>query len=367
VSRRNTTEAEPDRRSDQEMYEESVERQRLRLEAKKQRALEHIVSEKDLRAKEFPKRRAIVEGLFHAGETGLLVGRPKAGKSRLAMQLAVCATRGLPFLNQHVKTKWRVLLLDLENGSEVVQARLKVMSPVPPADYDEDLLTYTPELISENDFTLSDDEGLIRLSATVSYTAAEILIVDTWRLLSRMPDENRAEHVVSSLARLDRLHEEDPNLSILLVHHLRKRDLQTPISLRTDPFTWVEGVSGHHALVGHVDFCWGLDREIDGKGNEAIIFGGVSRNAASTSILLDEDPETLLYSPIEATGAQMKGILTPKEAQYWDVAQALGEFTFSELVEACRTKARRWVASMLRKAKAQGRLRQSNNRYEVIG
>jgi hypothetical protein len=34
--------------------------------------------------------------------------------------------------------------------------------------------------------------------------------------------------------------------------------------------------SGHHALVSHVDACYGLEREIDENGNELIVFGGVA-------------------------------------------------------------------------------------------
>ena len=52
----------------------------------------------ELRAAHFPEPLPIVEGLLNEGETILLVGRPKVGKSRLTQQMTLDLSRGRPFL-----------------------------------------------------------------------------------------------------------------------------------------------------------------------------------------------------------------------------------------------------------------------------
>ena len=60
-----------DKNESRNIYQESADRHREFQEQRKQRALERVVGELDLRGRQFSPRREIVEGLFHAGETGL--------------------------------------------------------------------------------------------------------------------------------------------------------------------------------------------------------------------------------------------------------------------------------------------------------
>lgn len=169
--------------------------------------------------------------------------------------------------------------------------------------------------------------------------------------------------MVNGLVQLSRLRRSRPRLAIMLVHHLRKRDMNAPVSLREDPYTWVESVSGHHALVGHVDCCWGLDREYAG-GEELIVFGGVARSAAASAMLLEEDPETLLFRPANGEEALLK-ILTPKERELWTTAKELKRFTFSKLQQASGTSNKKALSAMLRKATDQAALVHQSDVYEI--
>src|SRR5690242_12873153 len=69
----------------------------------------------ELRDKEIPEPKPLVEGILHEGETILIVGRPKMGKSRLVQQLALSLSRGEAFLGHRIAEPRRVLLVDLEN------------------------------------------------------------------------------------------------------------------------------------------------------------------------------------------------------------------------------------------------------------
>ena len=82
----------------------------------------------ELRAADVPSPEPIVEGLIYAGDTVLLVGRPKVGKSRLVQQLTLSLSRGEPWLGKTIHRPSRVLLLDLENRASGVKSRFTAMS-----------------------------------------------------------------------------------------------------------------------------------------------------------------------------------------------------------------------------------------------
>jgi hypothetical protein len=58
--------------------------------------------------------------------------------------------------------------------------------------------------------------------------------------------------------------------------------------LLPDPSLWADEVSGHHALMSHVDACFGLERDFESE-EPLIVFGGIARNALPSTLILDED------------------------------------------------------------------------------
>ena len=71
--------------------------------------------------------KPIVEGLIEAGEAIAIVGSAKAGKSFLALQLALCIASGLPFLGNAVHQR-RVLVANLEVAEAQYKRRLRRMA-----------------------------------------------------------------------------------------------------------------------------------------------------------------------------------------------------------------------------------------------
>lgn len=142
-----------------------------------------------------------------------------------------------------------------------------------------------------------------------------------------------------------------PNLAIVIVHHTRKQQQgENQPRLRIDPSGWVEGASGHYAFIGHLDSCFGLERETTREGHELIVFGGVARNAGPRTLLLDEDRDTLAFSLL-TDEERIEQLFTPVEFGLWASIRHLEEqFSFGEVVNLTQTKNRKAVASMLRKA-----------------
>ncbi len=299
-----------------------------------------------LRTATFKPPEPIVEDVISEGETIGLVGKPKAGKSRLAQQMALAVSRGESFVGHSVPKARRVLVLDLENRAAGLRARFQKMSHA--SSGDDRLFIYAPETLADLGVTLTTSKGIKALQQLVAEVKPDLLIIDTWRLLLG-GDENKTEVVVRGLRALSSLRQMVPTLAILVVHHTRKTQGQDPPVLRIDPSAWIENASGHYSLIAHLDACFGLDREIDRKtGDELIVFGGVSRSAAPRTLLLEEDLDTLAFRTA-ASGDVVQKLLTEKERAAWTAVENLPEFTFSDVVERARTKNRKLVASMLRK------------------
>jgi CheY-like chemotaxis protein len=299
-----------------------------------------------LRAATFKSPEPVVEDLISEGETIALVGKPKAGKSRLAQQIALAVSRGEGFLGHMVPRARRVLVLDLENRAAGVRTRFQKMSRA--SEGDERLFIYAPETLADLGVTLTTPNGIKALQRLVTEVKPDLLIIDTWRLLLG-GDENKTEVVVRGLRALSSLRQLLPTLAILIVHHTRKTQGQDAPVLRIDPSAWVENASGHYSLVAHVDACFGLEREIDRKtGDELIVFGGVSRSAAPRTLLLEEDPDTLTFGTADQEDVVQK-LLTEKERAAWLAVENLPEFTFGDVVARANTKNRKLVASLLRK------------------
>jgi hypothetical protein len=69
----------------------------------------------ELKALNLPKPPPVIEDLVYEGETILIAGRPKVGKSRLVHQMALAMVRATQFLGMKVSRSRRVLIVDLEN------------------------------------------------------------------------------------------------------------------------------------------------------------------------------------------------------------------------------------------------------------
>jgi hypothetical protein len=83
----------------------------------------------ELLQKSLPPLRWIVPGLIPEGVT-LLAGRPKSGKSYLALQIAVALGEGAPVLGEIACEPCEVLYIALEDGERRLQGRaLKLRGP----------------------------------------------------------------------------------------------------------------------------------------------------------------------------------------------------------------------------------------------
>jgi len=196
----------------------------------------------ELLTADLPERQDIVAGgLLPRGGLGLLVGPPKAGKTILALSLALAVSLGRRFLEWET-TPGRVLYLLGEGGPQLLKERLEAMLGETPSPLPDGLTFSWPE----NGFRLWLDDPAARaaLVRKCKEDRIDLLVVDPL-VRFHTKDENSTGDMAELVGNLATLREES-GAAVLLVHHTRKP------SLRSDKGSAVEA-RGSSVLHGEVD------------------------------------------------------------------------------------------------------------------
>lgn len=176
----------------------------------------------------------------------LLAGKPKLGKSWLALSVALAIAAGGVALGKQPVTQGKVLYLALEDNERRLQSRarqlLASMTTVPAGM--AFVLTW-PRL---------DQGGLAQLEAYIqAHPQVRLVIVDTWARVSPPPQSPHRWQYDNDYAALTPLKglADTYHISILAVHHLRKLGANDVL----------DEISGSIGLTGAVDGALVLKRE----------------------------------------------------------------------------------------------------------
>lgn len=167
-----------------------------------------------LAARSFPPQRWLVEQLLPEGLT-LLVGKPKMGKSWLALHMALQIARGERVLAHYPTRQARVLYFALEDGERRLQARQALLLG---ARAPSELLGFAYDLPP------LDHTGRGVLASAIAAHGAQLVVVDTMGRVQPSPpgggspSYDRDYKFTSALQRLTR----ELGIALLLVHHERK-------------------------------------------------------------------------------------------------------------------------------------------------
>ena len=197
----------------------------------------------ELMAREIPPVRWVVPGMVPEG-VALLAGKPKLGKSWLALGLCVAvASGGVAFGNVRVE-KGSALYLALEDNERRLQFRLKKILAGTEAP---DGLHYSVECPRLDEGGVEAVEGWLR-----SRPDARLVVIDT--LAKIRPRQRRGANAyqedyeaLEALLPLAARH----NVAVLVVHHLRKMAASDPL----------DEVNSSIGLTGGVDGAMILKRE----------------------------------------------------------------------------------------------------------
>lgn len=236
--------------------------------------------------KEFPPPVFLFEGLLHNGVT-LLCGRPKVGKSWLALQLAIDAACGRPAMAKFQNFGHAgVLYAALEEPESRTNARLKkFIGPELEVYADNIRFLYQLEPLSRG--------GIAQLDQALTLVPTRLLIVDTFMAAQRTERKANADifaqdyNAVKELQNLAYKHE----IALVMVHHTRKQSSDNPL----------DEVAGTTGITAGADSIWVLRKTAQG-----IILSIQGRDMADREIELgfSEDPDFFGWS-VRAQGAEV--------------------------------------------------------------
>ncbi|HYN79579.1 MAG TPA: AAA family ATPase, partial [Lamprocystis sp. (in: g-proteobacteria)] len=228
----------------------------------------------DLLAMPFPPIRYVVEGYVVEGLT-ILGGRPKLGKSWMALDFAVAVATGGHALGSIPCEQGDVLFLALEDNRRRLQSRLmETLDPVgghQPAGLER--LTFHTQA------GRLDGDLMERLEAwRTRVPDARLVIIDV--LAKVRPQRGRGEGVYDYDYRSVELLQQwaiTHSVAVLLVHHVRKAEAEDPLEM----------LSGSNGLTGAADTILVLARNAHG-----LTLYGRGRDIEEIETAIDRDGGT---------------------------------------------------------------------------
>ena len=250
-----------------------------------------IFTAADLQGVEFPPINWVVPGVLPEG-LSILAGKPKLGKSWLALDIALAVAGGGSVLGRECDPG-PVLYLALEDNQRRLQRRLNHIEPHLSWPADLELNTRWPRL---------DQGGLKAIEQWLkTRDGAKLVIVDTLAVVRPAGKATDSLHS-TDYAALRGLHQlaSNTSIAIIVIHHLRKADAD-------DPFDQVSGSTG---LTGAADTTLILTRrESDG----GCILYGRGRDLEEFEIGLEFDAPTCrwrdLGDPVEAFASDTRSAI----------------------------------------------------------
>jgi hypothetical protein len=201
----------------------------------------------------------------------VLAARPKVGKSRLALALAVAVANGGYALGKLKVDAGDVLYLCLEDGERRLQTRLDQLLGDEPAPARLTVTTTFPRM---------DEGGDPQLRAWLTtHPACRLVIVDTLAMV-RPPQSSRSANVYAedyaAITPFVAIARDHPGLAIVIIHHTRKAVADDPL----------DAVSGSTGLTGAADGVLVMSRD---RGNPDATLYIRGRDIAEADYALSND------------------------------------------------------------------------------
>ncbi len=308
------------------------------------RVIAAAITADQLLTTEFADPPWIVDGLLPAGYT-LLAGKPKVGKSWLALQLAQAVSCGGMFLGIRCQQQ-RVLYLALEDGHRRLQKRMQAQG-WPAGKGDCSFLTGG----DARKLGLLGKGGPALLAKIIRDGGYRLVIIDTFsRFYSG--DQNDVSEVTSALGPLQEA-VMATNGALLVIDHHNKLGTSV-LGDDPDPVTSVLGSTGKTAIA---DAIWGLFKK---KGKPGALMLVTGRDVEERTLSLHQDSVTHCWQDDGATV-----VLTEDQEEALDALRDMGKATAKELADQLgREKATTW--KQLQSLCLKGIIRQEGGYYIVV-
>ena len=207
---------------------------------------DHVFTAAELQRKIFPPVSYCVPDLIPEGLT-LVAGKPKIGKSWLALDVCIAVATGRFCLGERKPIQGDVLYAAMEDNPRRLQRRItKLLSPF--SDQWPERLTLA------NSWRRLDKDGVGDIAQWIEQTGSpRLVILDTLASVKPIRTQQGYAEDYESIAALHRL-ANDKGVSVILLHHTRKMEADDP----------VDTVSGTLGLAGCADSVLVLYRSSKG-------------------------------------------------------------------------------------------------------
>ncbi len=194
----------------------------------------------------------LVEGVIQKGANGMVIAKPKSGKSFAIQDLAVALASGQKWLDFFVPRRVKTALVSREDHSGLTQWRKrKILTARKLAAQDLDGYLYINAKGLKPKVMLDYPDDVSALIADLKRYETEFLILDVMRVLHGS-DENDNTEMQKIIDILNHIHGET-GASVCLIHHDNKRDEGGSIT---------ERVRGASSIAGWTEFL-GWIRVVD--------------------------------------------------------------------------------------------------------
>jgi hypothetical protein len=193
-----------------------------------------------LDAQVFPPLAFAVPEIVPEGAV-LLAAAPKAGKSWLALAIALAAASGGKALGQEVLQR-PVLYAALEDGDRRLQDRCRRLLGTDPIPPEFQYLT-----------RLEPGRAADTIAAWIQYRDDPLVIMDTLcRVMPpALPGESNYQRDYRIGSTLKRIVDDRPGMTLLVIHHDRKADAAD----------WIDSINATHGLAGAMDTIIVISRD----------------------------------------------------------------------------------------------------------
>jgi len=229
----------------------------------------------ELLERTLPEPRWAIPGLIAEGLT-VLAGRPKFGKSWVALQMALAVAYGGRALSQINVDQGEALYLGLEDNERRLQARLRLVVGSGPK----------PKLLeAQAEWPRLDEGGMEALEAWLDeHPRARLVVLDTWtNIRSKPPKGSDAYFEDTNAARKVKRLADERHIAIIVLHHTRKPFMGGSVS------DFLDEVLGSSGLTAAADSILVLQRR---RGERNGILHMTGRDILEESRALEWDDAT---------------------------------------------------------------------------
>src|SRR6266516_1820059 len=300
----------------------------------------------ELLARQLPPVKWAIPDILPEGLT-LLAGKPKLGKSWLALAMALAVASGGVALGTYPVSQGEVLYLALEDNERRLQSRARQLLAS---------MSSVPNTISfELRWPRLDQGGLTYLEEYLqTHPDVRLVVIDTWaRVSPKAQHRQRSQYEEDYEALTPLKHLADTyRVSILAVHHLRKMGADDVL----------DEITGSIGVTGAVDGALILKRE-RGQG-EATLFVTGRDIEQEQQFALTFDPTTALWTLV---GNAEEFKRTKERQEIIDLlTEQLPDGMSPRQVAEALDKNYHTTRSLLRKMEDAGEVRHTNNLYFAI-